>query len=269
MRPVNLIPPEDRRGEAAPLRTGPAAYVLIGVAAIALLAVTMLVMTGNSVKDRQAELDSLEAREQAATATAAALTPYTQFAAMAETRKATVTSLAQSRFDWERVMRELALVLPEDISLISVSAATAPGGSVSAGGLGTSATGPSLSLSGCALGQKGVAAFAAALHDIDGVTRVGISSSELGDKTGGSGGEGSNADCPNEPSISKFEVVAVFDGVTPAAGASAPADAAPPAGTPATGSETAVPEQQEAKDSAAEQIDKGRRAANLAPGVSQ
>ena len=30
MRPVNLIPPEDRRGEQAPLRTGPLAYVLVG-----------------------------------------------------------------------------------------------------------------------------------------------------------------------------------------------------------------------------------------------
>ena len=31
---------------------------------------------------------------------------------MSEQRVATVTSLADSRFDWERVMRELALILP-------------------------------------------------------------------------------------------------------------------------------------------------------------
>ena len=30
MRPVNLIPPEDRRGQHAPLRTGPLAYILVG-----------------------------------------------------------------------------------------------------------------------------------------------------------------------------------------------------------------------------------------------
>ena len=30
---------------------------------------------------------------------------------------ATVTSLADSRFDWERVMRELSLVLPADVWL--------------------------------------------------------------------------------------------------------------------------------------------------------
>ena len=27
MRPVNLIPPEERRGDQAPLRTGPLAYI--------------------------------------------------------------------------------------------------------------------------------------------------------------------------------------------------------------------------------------------------
>src|SRR5690349_6448522 len=125
MRPVNLIPPEERRGDAAPLRTGPAAYVLIGVAAIALLTITLLVMTGNSIKDSQAELDSLAAREQAATAAASELTPFTQFAAMAQARDATVTSLAQSRFDWERVLRELSLVIPDGVWVTQVTAATA------------------------------------------------------------------------------------------------------------------------------------------------
>jgi len=31
MRPVNLIPAEERRGDAAKSRTGPLAYVLVGV----------------------------------------------------------------------------------------------------------------------------------------------------------------------------------------------------------------------------------------------
>ena len=31
MRPVNLIPPDQRRGDSAPLRTGPLVYVLLGL----------------------------------------------------------------------------------------------------------------------------------------------------------------------------------------------------------------------------------------------
>lgn len=265
MRPVNLIPPEDRRGEAAPLRTGPAAYVLIGVAALALLTVTLLVTTGNSIKDREAELDSLDAREQAATAAAAALTPYTQFASMAAARDLTVTSLAQSRFDWERVLRELSLVLPDGVWITQVSASSAAGTGGDTGGssaLAAGVTGPVLSLNGCATGQRAVAELTAALHDIDGVTRVGLGSSQLG--TGGSDSGGAD-DCQTE-TISKFDVVAAFDAVQ-----STPATTAPPADTPATDPATAdgIAEEQAAKDSAAKQTDRARNATNLVPGVDQ
>jgi Tfp pilus assembly protein PilN len=276
VRPVNLIPPEDRRGDAAPLRTGPAAYVVLGVAALALLMVTPLVTTGNSIKDREAELDSLEAREQAATAAAAALTPYTQFASMATARDQTVTSLAQSRFDWERVLRELSLILPDGVWVTQVSASSAAGAGGDTGGsspLSAGVTGPVLSLNGCATGQKAVAELTAALHDIDGVTRVGLGSSQLG--TGGSESDGSESggsgsvspdECQTE-TISKFEVVAAFDAVQSAAATTT----TPPADTPATDPATAdgIAEEQAAKDSATKQTDRSRNAANLVPGVDQ
>jgi len=265
VRPVNLIPPEDRRGDAAPLRTGPAAYVLIGVAALALLTVTVLVMTGNSIKDRQAELESLEAREQTATAAAAALTPYTQFASMATARDLTVTSLAQSRFDWERVLRELSLVLPDGVWVTKVQASSGAGAGSEASGsspLAAGVTGPILSLNGCATGQKAVAELAAALHDIDGVTRVGVGSSQLG---GGDAGTNSSDECQTE-TISKFDVVAAFDAVQSAAATTTP-DAETPATDPATAD--AIAEQQAAKDSAAKQTDRARNATGLVPGVEQ
>src|SRR5919197_1009365 len=45
MRPVNLIPPEARRGEKAPMRTGALSYVIVAVLAVALLGVTAIVIT--------------------------------------------------------------------------------------------------------------------------------------------------------------------------------------------------------------------------------
>jgi hypothetical protein len=60
MRPVNLIPPEERRGDRAPMRTGPLAYVIVGVLAVGLVAVTATVLIGNQVTDRKAEKASLE-----------------------------------------------------------------------------------------------------------------------------------------------------------------------------------------------------------------
>ncbi len=66
MRPVNLIPPEERRGELAPLRTGVLSYVIVGVLGLALLGVVAIVLTGNSISEKESDLASLEARKLAA-----------------------------------------------------------------------------------------------------------------------------------------------------------------------------------------------------------
>ena len=52
-----------------------------------------------------------------ADARAAELAPYGEFASLEQARAETVSSLAQSRFDWERVLNELALVMPERVTL--------------------------------------------------------------------------------------------------------------------------------------------------------
>ena len=62
MRPVNLIPPEDRRGEQAPLRIGPLAYILRRRAGrSSLVGVTALVLTGNQITERKAKSRPLTA----------------------------------------------------------------------------------------------------------------------------------------------------------------------------------------------------------------
>ena len=121
MRPVNLIPPEDRRGDRAPLRTGALPYAVVAALVLGLAAVSSVVLTGNTVSERESELASLEAREAQAQARVQALSPYAEFASLEQTRHDTVASLAQSRFDWERVLRELALVLPDDVWLIALT----------------------------------------------------------------------------------------------------------------------------------------------------
>ena len=47
MRPVNLIPAEERRGQNAPLRTGPVAYIVLGALVALLGAVTLPVEAGS------------------------------------------------------------------------------------------------------------------------------------------------------------------------------------------------------------------------------
>ncbi len=132
MRPVNLIPPEHRRRERGPARTGVAPWAIVGALVLALAAITAVTMFGNQISEREAERDRLELEEAALTAQAQAVAPYAGFASLALARQATVTSLAQSRFDWERVMRELALVMPADVWLIKATASAGAGAAVDA-----------------------------------------------------------------------------------------------------------------------------------------
>ena len=217
MRPVNLIPPEQRRGEQAQLRTGPLMYIVIGALALVLIGVALLVTTENRISDGKAEVATLKREDAVARAKATRLAAYSQFQALAEQRIETVRSLADSRFDWERVMRELSLVLPSNVWLTSLTASATPSSAVSGGeggasGLRGGTAGPALELTGCATGQEGVAGFVTALEDIDGVTRVGVQSSELGSKGNEAGsGEGGGSDCRTRSSIAQFSLVIAFD----------------------------------------------------------
>jgi Tfp pilus assembly protein PilN len=219
MRPVNLLPPEDRRDGQAPTRTGPMPYVIVGALVLVLVGVTALVLTGNQVSEREADVARLKHEDSKESARAERLAAYTQFQTLREQRVATVSSLANSRFDWERVMRELSLILPKNVWLVGISASASPdadaGGGGGASGLRSGSAGPALELSGCASGQDAVAGFVTTLKDIDGVTRVGVQISELGSSDAGAGvsegGGGGGGDCRTRKSIAKFEIVAVFD----------------------------------------------------------
>lgn len=219
MRPINLIPPEERHGRQAPLRSGPLAYILIGALVAALAAVGALVLVDNQISDRKSELAQVKREDAAEAARALRLASYTRLRELREQRVATVTSLANSRFDWERVMRELSLILPSNVWLVSLDAsasASAGGGGSKGGGLTGSVAGPSLALSGCATGQDAVAGFVTVLKDIDGVTRVAVQSSQLaGEKEGAGSSSGSSesspGDCRTREFIAKFDIVVAFD----------------------------------------------------------
>jgi Tfp pilus assembly protein PilN len=215
MRPVNLIPPESRRGQSAPLRSGPLPYIAIGALVAVLLGVTALVLTGNQISDHKADLSRVEAEDEVATARAEKLAAFTQFQTMSEQRATTVASLADSRFDWERVMHELALILPADAWLTELNASASAEAGAGGGGVRGEIAGPALEIKGCAVGHESVASFVTDLKDIDGVTRVAVQSSKLpassepgaGSTDGSSGGE----TCQTRSYVSAFEITIAFD----------------------------------------------------------
>jgi Tfp pilus assembly protein PilN len=259
VRPVNLLPAELRPGARSPMRTGPIPYILVGALIAVLAGVALLVITGNQISEKKDEVVQLKREDQAAVREAKRLAAYTQFQALHQERLTTIASLADSRFDWERVMRELALVLPHSVWLTELNASASSESDSGGGGsaLRGSIAGPALELQGCATGQEAVAGFVTALKDIDGVTRVGVESSELGDEEEGAGstseaastseGSGSQGgECQTREWIAKFEIVVAFDAAPIPIAAGAEAEA------PATATETAESTSSETESSESE-----------------
>ena len=248
MRPVNLIPDGQRRGGTGVAGgRNIAGYAFIGALVVVLIAVSAIALFNKKVSDRQVQADSLRAQVDSAEAQAASFSSFTNFQQIHDARVETIDSLAKSRFDWQRVMRELSIVLPQRVYLISLTGTVSPTVSVNNGSglsLRGSIPGPALELTGCAKNQRTVARMIAAMHDIDGVGRVLVSKSTKGDPP--SKDEGSAADsadakpgCAARPTYPTFELVAAFDGVPTTATDPAATDTATP--TAATDTPTAAP----------------------------
>ena len=186
MKAINLLPPDlrgtPRRGApkakrgAAEAPAGAGAHVVLGALAACVLALAAYVLTTNTVKDRQAQLDATTAEAAATTQRVAQLKPYADFQAMAETRIQTVKDLASSRFDWEQAMRDISRAVPAAVTLSELKgtiSSEAGGGS----GLRSAIAAPAIELKGCTTGQKDVATLLARLRNVDGVTRVSLNKS--------------------------------------------------------------------------------------------
>jgi len=213
VRPVNLIPEGERRRHGGAGRTGPLAFIVVGALVIALAGVMALVVTSDQVSERESELASLKGREVALKARADRLAPFAEFDEVKDQRTETISELADSRFDWSRVLHELSLVMPRWVLLtgISGSAGAGIGGAEGGNALGSSIKGPSLSVAGCARSQTRVAQMIAALRRIDGVTRVGLGSSGL--EVNGKEGSGSSGSSGGKCSAGyAFTAIAAFDG---------------------------------------------------------
>lgn len=252
MRPVNLIPADERRGDEAPLRTGHLVYVLTAGLVLLLLGVVAVALTSKQISDREDQKASLEQELDQATARANSLAAFSNFRAVQESRVATITSLAQSRFDWSRVLNELALVLPSDVSLTSITGSVSPdvavesSGGGGGGNLRQGVEAPALEIDGCAPGQDSVAGFVASLEDIDGVTRVGLESSSIDTENGSSSSSSGStgAECHAGPRTANFQIVVAFDAVpTPSTATTAPSV---PPGVPPTSSDQVSDAQQTA-----------------------
>jgi Tfp pilus assembly protein PilN len=220
VRAVNLIPGDQRRGGGSG-RSGSAAYFFLGALGVLVLAAAVYVLTGNQVNERKGELARATQEAGSLEQQAAVLRPYKDFATLSQTRVDTVASLARSRFDWERAMRQLARALPEDVWLTSLVGTVTPGVSFDGGGGSGQNTGavrgalpvPAVELVGCTESHAKVSRVMSRLRTMTGVQRVSLASSEKVEATSAPAGGGStnSSDCRNgNAKFPQFQIVVFF-----------------------------------------------------------
>jgi Tfp pilus assembly protein PilN len=215
MRPVNLIP-QDQRRRAPRESSGKGAYVVLGVLGVLLAMVTAYVLTSNKVVDRENQSAAMSAEADRYEAEAAKATNFTDFAQIAQTRLQSVAGVARTRFDWERLMRELSLIMPEGSWLQSTDASIT--GELESGGESAStstatssatAAAPSANLVGCTPRQSDVARMMVRLRQLHRVDDVSLNESSQEQ-------EGQAATVDSCGSYYKFDLTVTFDSPDPA-----------------------------------------------------
>ena len=132
----------------------------------------MVIGAGGAANSKQAELDGL--RAQIAAIPAVPVVDTSREDALAAEKGARVGALSAAlagRVAWDRVLRQVSLVLPEDVWLTNLSAA-APDATQAA------ATGSGFTLTGATYSQNGVARFLSRLAVIPDLANVRLQSSQ-------------------------------------------------------------------------------------------
>jgi Tfp pilus assembly protein PilN len=140
MRAVNLLPKDSARRAGPPVPTAVAATRIGGLVLVSLMVSVLLLSAHGKVKSRELELAQKQA-ELAAIPVPAQSRLQQQDALVADksARVAALNAALSKRIAWDRVLREFALVLPDDVWLLSLSA-TAPSSAAATPVAGTSST---------------------------------------------------------------------------------------------------------------------------------
>jgi Tfp pilus assembly protein PilN len=199
MRAVNLLVVEqtDRRTPHKAVLAGAASST-----AVLMLLGAMYVNAHATVRDREASLKQLKAELAALPPQKTTVEPNGNAALAADKagRLAVLSSALNQRVRWDRILRELALVLPDDVWLESLdasspvspaTAAPAPGTTPTPGSVAGPASGTTFGIIGSTYNNEGVARLLIHLQLIPDLENVQLESAANSGKT--------DADVPPRP----------------------------------------------------------------------
>ena len=177
MRAVNLLPRDEAKRSFEANRG--VVFGGIGGAALATAVLaSMMISAGGAASSKQQELDGV--RAQIAAIPTVPVIDTSKEDALAAEKGARISALSAAlggRIAWDRVLRQVSLVLPEDVWLTSLeasaaAAAPAPDATQAA------AAGSGFTLTGATYSQNGVARFLSRLAVIPDLANVRLQSSQ-------------------------------------------------------------------------------------------
>jgi hypothetical protein len=185
--------------------TGIAPYIVLGVLTFAVLGAFLVVNASNQVKDKKAHLAQLEEEAEQAQSTAQQTGTTGSVKSIAQGQFDAVAATIDSRFNFERRLRQLSHILPGDVTITELTASitggdtgegdaaadTGAGGTGSGGAESSQPAGPGFKIKGCSLKRDwtAVAVLITRMRNLDGVISVKVTD-DL--SAGGSDGGGSS-----------------------------------------------------------------------------
>jgi Tfp pilus assembly protein PilN len=230
MKAVNLLPEKHRPRKPTGGKSN-SGYIVLGLLGVVLIGVLGYVLTLNSINSSKTKITEATAEAARLNEQASSLGPYGDFAKIKAERVNSVKQLASQRFDYERLVRELAHVLPSDVWLVNAAATnTAAGATPAAAGAAPvaaapAAGGPTLTLQGCARDQSQVAVTLVRLRGLQGASDVSLTHSTRGEDgsgtpgasqssaSGASSGDNGCGDTDGKPNYS-FQADVTFEPLT-------------------------------------------------------
>jgi hypothetical protein len=238
MRAVNLLPLDQRAGAKSIRQEDPAVVVgsALGVVVIIALAASFLTAHGKATAEQaklsaaRLELAALSEKRKAeqaklkpvkVTAPVTPIVPPPSVTGQEATWLSSVSQVLGQRIAWDRILREVSLVMPSDVSLSALTLtapATTPGAAVAQGFV----------ITGSAYSYDSVARLLSRLALVPDLSNVTLSNSSSGGDGGSSGSSSSGA--------VQFNISAAVKGAAPAVTTPAPAPAPATTDTTSDGS---------------------------------
>ena len=185
MRAFNLLPKEDARQKTA-AKPAPAKLILVAVGVVLLAALALgTLFTNARVNDRRSERDARQVQidqiqVQIVSITGGQAEAAQRLSAVEQEKQARTAALSTAlapRIAWDRVLRDISLVIPDEVWLQQITAGVSAG--VASSSTGAVAAGSfTVTVAGTARSQDGVAQFLSRLQvlpEFSGVALAGSS----------------------------------------------------------------------------------------------